>query len=96
MRKLTSGVYTYLPYGLAAIRRVEAIVREEMNRAGAQEWVCCALLRLRRSGAAKTRRRWLPCLLKLKLGVAPMPERWCLRECFLVSKPREHCCAVLT
>ncbi len=37
MRKLTSGVYTYLPYGLAAIRRVEQIVREEMNRAGAQE-----------------------------------------------------------
>jgi prolyl-tRNA synthetase len=37
MRKLTSGVYTYLPYGLAAIRKVEEIVREEMNRAGAQE-----------------------------------------------------------
>lgn len=37
MRKLTSGVYTYLPYGLAAIRRVEEIVRQEMNRAGAQE-----------------------------------------------------------
>jgi prolyl-tRNA synthetase len=37
MKKLTSGVYTYLPYGLAAIRRVENIVREEMNRAGAQE-----------------------------------------------------------
>ncbi len=37
MRKLTSGVYSYLPYGLAAIRRVEEIVREEMNRAGAQE-----------------------------------------------------------
>ncbi len=37
MRKLTSGVYTYLPYGLAAIRKVENIVREEMNRAGAQE-----------------------------------------------------------
>jgi len=37
MRKLTSGIYTYLPYGLAAIRRVENIVREEMNRAGAQE-----------------------------------------------------------
>ena len=37
MRKLTSGVYTYLPYGLAAIRRVENIVREEMNRAGALE-----------------------------------------------------------
>lgn len=37
IKKLTSGVYTYLPYGLAAIRRVENIVREEMNRAGAQE-----------------------------------------------------------
>ncbi len=37
MRKLTSGVYSYLPYGLAALRRVERIVREEMNRAGAQE-----------------------------------------------------------
>ena len=31
IRKLTSGIYTYLPYGLAAIRRVESIVREEMN-----------------------------------------------------------------
>ncbi|MGW8194025.1 MAG: proline--tRNA ligase [Desulforhopalus sp.] len=37
MRKLTAGVYTYLPYGLAAIRKFENIVREEMNRAGAHE-----------------------------------------------------------
>ena len=37
IRKLTSGVYTYLPFGLAAIRKVEQIVREEMNRAGALE-----------------------------------------------------------
>lgn len=37
IRKLTSGVYTYLPLGLASIRKVEQIVREEMNRAGAQE-----------------------------------------------------------
>jgi len=37
IRKLASGVYTYLPLGLAAIRKVEQIVREEMNRAGAQE-----------------------------------------------------------
>ncbi|MCI5166429.1 MAG: proline--tRNA ligase, partial [Candidatus Electrothrix sp. GM3_4] len=36
IRKLTSGLYTYLPLGLAAIRKVEAIVREEMNQAGAQ------------------------------------------------------------
>lgn len=37
IRKITSGIYTYLPLGLAAIRKVEAIVREEMNAAGAQE-----------------------------------------------------------
>ncbi len=37
IRKLTAGVYSYLPLGLAAIRKVEAIVRQEMNRAGAQE-----------------------------------------------------------
>ncbi|MBU0673353.1 MAG: proline--tRNA ligase [Proteobacteria bacterium] len=37
IRKLTSGVYSYLPLGLATLRRVERIVREEMNRAGAQE-----------------------------------------------------------
>ena len=37
IRKLTAGIYNYLPYGLAAIRRVEQIVREEMNRAGALE-----------------------------------------------------------
>ncbi|MCW5206094.1 proline--tRNA ligase [Desulfobulbus sp. F5] len=37
IRKLTSGLYTYLPLGLAALRKVETIVRQEMNRAGAQE-----------------------------------------------------------
>ncbi len=37
IRKLTSGLYTYLPLGTAALRKVENIVREEMNRAGAQE-----------------------------------------------------------
>lgn len=37
IRKLTSGVYTYLPLGLAVIRRIEQIIREEMKKAGAQE-----------------------------------------------------------
>ncbi len=37
IRKLASGLYTYLPLGLRSIRKVENIVREEMNRAGAQE-----------------------------------------------------------
>jgi len=37
IRKLTSGVYSYLPLGLRSIRKVEEIIREEMNRAGAIE-----------------------------------------------------------
>jgi len=37
IRKLASGVYSYLPFGLRAIQNVEAIIREEMNRAGAIE-----------------------------------------------------------
>jgi prolyl-tRNA synthetase len=37
IRKVAAGIYTYLPLGLRIIRKVENIVREEMNRAGAQE-----------------------------------------------------------
>jgi prolyl-tRNA synthetase len=37
IRKLTSGIYSYLPLGLRTIRKVESIIREEMNRAGAIE-----------------------------------------------------------
>jgi prolyl-tRNA synthetase len=37
IRKLAAGVYNYLPLGLRSIRKVENIVREEMNRAGAIE-----------------------------------------------------------
>ncbi|HSE58932.1 MAG TPA: proline--tRNA ligase [Nitrospiraceae bacterium] len=37
IRKVAAGIYTYLPLGLRIIRNIEAIVREEMNRAGAQE-----------------------------------------------------------
>lgn len=37
IRKLTSGIYTYLPAGLKSIKKVENIIREEMNRAGAIE-----------------------------------------------------------
>ncbi len=37
IRKLTSGIYTYMPLGLRSIRKTERIVREEMNRAGAIE-----------------------------------------------------------
>jgi prolyl-tRNA synthetase len=37
IRKLATGIYTWLPLGLRALRKVESIVREEMNHAGAQE-----------------------------------------------------------
>ena len=43
IRQLTAGVYSYLPLGLRAVRKVARIVREEMDRAGAQEVLLPAL-----------------------------------------------------
>src|SRR5256712_9961261 len=43
IRKLANGVYTFLPLGLRALRKIEQIVREEMNHAGAQEVLMPAL-----------------------------------------------------
>jgi len=37
VRKLAAGIYTWTPLGLRVLRKVEAVVREEMNRAGAVE-----------------------------------------------------------
>ncbi len=37
IRKVAAGIYSYLPLGLRVIRKIETIVREEMNRVGAQE-----------------------------------------------------------
>ncbi|MBG86180.1 MAG: proline--tRNA ligase [Verrucomicrobiales bacterium] len=42
-RKLTGGLYTFLPMGLRVLQRIQQIVREEMNRAGAQEVLMPAL-----------------------------------------------------
>lgn len=44
MRQLMSGVYTFLPLGLRTLRKVERIVREEMDRSGAQEILMPAIL----------------------------------------------------
>ncbi len=44
IRKLAAGVYSYLPLGLRSKSKVEQIVREEMERAGAQELLMSALL----------------------------------------------------
>jgi len=37
VRRIAAGIYTWMPTGLRVLRKVEAIVREEMNRAGAME-----------------------------------------------------------
>lgn len=44
VRRVSPGIYTWLPLGLKVLRRVEAIVREEMDAAGAQELLFPALL----------------------------------------------------
>ncbi|MBR5236317.1 MAG: proline--tRNA ligase [Clostridia bacterium] len=44
MRKLASGVYSYLPLGLKSLHKVEQIIREEMDAAGAQELLMSAIL----------------------------------------------------
>ena len=44
IRKLAAGIYSYLPLGLRCERKVEQIVREEMDKAGAQELLMSALL----------------------------------------------------
>jgi prolyl-tRNA synthetase len=44
VRRIGAGLYEYLPLGLAVLRKIEAIIREEMNAAGAQEILMPALL----------------------------------------------------
>ncbi len=44
IRKLAAGVYSFLPLGLKTLKNVEEIVREEMDKAGAQELLMSALL----------------------------------------------------
>ncbi|MFM8469385.1 MAG: proline--tRNA ligase [Limisphaerales bacterium] len=43
VRKLTGGLYTFLPLGLRSLKKIESVIREEMNRAGAVEVLMPAL-----------------------------------------------------
>src|SRR5512134_713860 len=43
IRRLAAGIYTWLPLGVRALRKVERVVREEMNRAGALELIMPAV-----------------------------------------------------
>lgn len=44
MRKMASGVYNFMPLGLKVLKNIEDIVREEMDKTGAQEFLASALL----------------------------------------------------
>ena len=43
IKKMSAGIYNYLPLGLRTLRKVENIIREEMDRAGAEEILCSCL-----------------------------------------------------
>jgi prolyl-tRNA synthetase len=44
MRKMTSGIYNYMPFGIKVIKKIEDIVRSEMDGADAQEFLASALI----------------------------------------------------
>ena len=44
IRKMSSGIYAYMPMGFKVYKNVEKVIREEMDRAGAQELIMPALL----------------------------------------------------
>lgn len=44
MRKMAAGIYNYMPLGLKVLKKVEDIVREEMDAAGAQEFLASAMI----------------------------------------------------
>jgi hypothetical protein len=55
IKKVSSGIYTWMPLGLITLRKVEAIVREEMNRAGAIGDKAAAALEQNGNNIARTR-----------------------------------------
>ena len=66
VRKLGSGIYSYLPLGLRVLQKVEQIIREEMNAAGAQELLMPALLPAEAYQASGRWEVFGPSMFKLK------------------------------
>lgn len=66
VRKLAAGVYSYLPLGLRSLKKVQQIVREEMDRAGAQELLMSALLPAEAYQASGRWEVFGPSMFKLK------------------------------
>lgn len=44
MKKTAAGIYNYMPMGLKALKKVEEVIREEMDNKGAQELLCSAII----------------------------------------------------
>jgi prolyl-tRNA synthetase len=66
IRRLAAGIYTWMPLGLRAVRKVEAIIREEMNRAGALELLMPAVQPAELWQESKRWDQYGPELLRLK------------------------------
>ncbi|MDO4618577.1 MAG: proline--tRNA ligase [Clostridia bacterium] len=66
IRRLAAGIYSYLPLGLKSLKKVENIIREEMNRAGAQELLMPALLPAEAYQASGRWEVFGPSMFKLK------------------------------
>lgn len=66
IRKLAAGIYSYLPLGLRSLHKIEAIVREEMDKAGAQELLMSALLPAEAYQASGRWEIFGPSMFKLK------------------------------
>jgi prolyl-tRNA synthetase len=66
IRRLAAGLYTWLPLGLKVLRKVENIVREEMNRAGAQEVLMPAIQPAELWQESKRWEHYGPELLRIK------------------------------
>ncbi len=61
IRRLASGLFTWMPLGLRVLRKVENVVREEMDRAGALELVMPAIqpAELWRDSSGMLRKVWM-------------------------------------
>ena len=66
IRKLAAGIYSYLPLGLRTLKKVEQIVREEMDKAGAQGLLMSALLPAEAYQASGRWEVFGPSMFKLK------------------------------
>ena len=66
IRRLAAGIYTFLPMGLRAVRKAEAIIREEMNRAGALELLMPAVQPAELWQESRRWEQYGPELLRLK------------------------------